>query len=225
MILTSRLHGLPIVVAAVVLAAGCASSQPAAPAAPADQAAPPAAPSAAAPAGSAVPSAGGDTPSRSVEVVLAPPERATDAFTYNPALAPEGAEVEVEIDTSGGSTAVNLGVSGLLPNRGYAAHAHVNPCGATGDVAGPHFQNQPDPAAAPGKPSTDPAYANPQNEIWLDLRTDGDGDGDSTARVPFTFADRAPASVVIHEAETTATTPGQAGVAGARLACVTVPFR
>ena len=125
-------------------------------------------------------------------------------------------------DTDGGTTAVQLEVAGLLPGRGYAAHAHVNACGPTGDAAGPHFQNQVDPAAAPGRPSTDPAFANPQNEIWLDLRTDGEGDGESTAEVPFVFADRAPASVVIHEAEVTATTPGQAGSAGARLACLTI---
>ena len=43
--------------------------------------------------------------------------------------------------------------------------------------------------------------------------------------VPFTFTDRAPASIVIHEAETTGTAPGQAGSAGARVACITVPFR
>ena len=115
--------------------------------------------------------------------------------------------------------------TGLLPNRGYAAHAHVNACGPTGDAAGPHFQNQVDPAAAPGKPSTDPAYANPQNEIWLDLRTDGNGDGESRAEVPFVFTGRAPASVIIHEAEATATASGQAGSAGPRLACITVPFR
>ena len=127
--------------------------------------------------------------------------------------------------TRGGSTEIRLDVDGLLPNRGYAAHAHVNACGPTGDAAGPHFQNQVDPAAAPGKPSTDPAYANPQNEIWLDLRTDGDGDGESRAEVPFVFTGRAPASVIIHEAEATATAPGQAGSAGARLACITVPFR
>ena len=30
---------------------------------------------------------------------------------------------------------------------------------------------------------------------------------------------------MIHEAETTGTAPGQAGSAGARLACITVPFR
>ena len=159
------------------------------------------------------------------EGVLAPPERATTAFTYNPALAPEGATIEVDVTPGGASTEVLLDVGGLLPNRGYAAHAHVNACGPTGDAAGPHFQNRVDPAAAPGKPSTDPAYANPQNEIWLDLRTDGDGDGESRVEVPFTFTDRAPASVVIHEAETTGTAPGQAGSAGARLACITVPFR
>ena len=151
-------------------------------------------------------------------------ERATTAFTYNPALAPEGATVEVEADGRGGSTEIRLDVDGLLPNRGYAAHAHANPCGPTGDAAGPHFQNNVDPAAAPGKPSTDPAYANPQNEIWLDLRTDGNGDGESRAEVPFGFTGRAPASVVIHEAEATNTGPGQAGTAGARVACVTVPF-
>ncbi len=208
---------LPVVVAAAVLAAGCASGQPAAPASPT----PAAAPSATAPTAAATASGSG----AEAEGVLAPPDRATTAFTYNPALAPEGATIEVESDSRGGSTEIRLDVDGLLPNRGYAAHAHTNACGPTGDAAGPHFQNQVDPAAAPGKPSTDPAYANSRNEIWLDLRTDGDGDGESRVEVPFAFAGRAPASVVVHEAETTGTAPGQAGTAGARLACLTVPFR
>ena len=205
---------LAIVLLAVLPAVGCASAQPAPPAA---TATPATTVASAEPAGTAEES---DTPV--AEGVLAPPERAGDAFTYNPALAPEGAEISVYTDTDGGTTAVRLEVTGLLPGRGYAAHAHVNACGPTGDAAGPHFQNQLDPAAAPGRPSTDPAFANPQNEIWLDLRTDGEGDGESTAEVPFVFADRAPASVVIHEAEVTATTPGQAGSAGARLACLTI---
>jgi Cu-Zn family superoxide dismutase len=205
---------LAIVLLAVLPAVGCASAQPAPPAA---TATPATTVASAEPAGTAEES---DTPV--AEGVLAPPERAGDAFTYNPALAPEGAEISVYTDTDGGTTAVRLEVAGLLPGRGYAAHAHVNACGPTGDAAGPHFQNQVDPAAAPGRPSTDPAFANPQNEIWLDLRTDGEGDGESTAEVPFVFADRAPASVVIHEAEVTATTPGQAGSAGARLACLTI---
>jgi superoxide dismutase, Cu-Zn family len=205
---------LPILAAATLLAGGCASGQPAASAPP---------PSAAAPSATAASTATADD--TEADGVLAPPDRASNAFTYNPALAPEGAQVDVEVDDRGGTTEIRLDVEGLLPNRGYAAHAHVNACGPTGDAAGPHFQNQVDPAAAPGKPSTDPAFANPQNEIWLDLRTDGAGDGESRAEVPFAFTDRAPASIVIHEAETTGTAPGQAGSAGARLACVTVPFR
>jgi Cu-Zn family superoxide dismutase len=202
---------LAVAVAAAVVAVGCASSPASAPA--------PTAP--AEPAGTA---GSVETASPLAEGVLAPPERAQNAFTYNPALAPEGATVAVSADADGGTTAVELEVDGLLPNRGYAAHAHAAACGATGDAAGPHFQNQVDPAAGPGKPSTDPAYANPQNEIWLDLRTDGGGDGEATAEVPFAFGDRAPASVVIHEAEATATEPGRAGSAGSRLACLTVPF-
>jgi Cu-Zn family superoxide dismutase len=215
-----RLRGgrLLLVAAAALLAAGCGSGSSSGQAAPAASAAAPATAAAAT-------TAATDDNEPTAEGTLAPPERATTAFTYNPALAPEGATIEVDVDAGAGSTGIRLAVEGLLPNRGYAAHAHVNACGPTGDVAGPHFQNRVDPAAAPGKPSTDPTYANPQNEIWLDLRTDGDGDGESRAEVPFTFTDRAPASIVIHEAETTGTAPGQAGSAGARLACITVPFR
>jgi Cu-Zn family superoxide dismutase len=208
----ARLRIIPVTVLLAV--AACSSSEPAAPAAP-DATATAAEPTGIAP----------QNGSSTTEGVLAPPERAGNAVTYNPALAPEGAELSVDVSTEDGTTVIGLDVAGLLPNRGYAAHAHTNPCGATGDAAGPHFQNNVDPAAAPGRPSTDPAYANPQNEVWLDLRTDGQGDGQATAEVPFVFGDRAPASVVIHEAEATATGPGQAGSAGARLACLTVSFR
>jgi Cu-Zn family superoxide dismutase len=214
---------LTVLVAAAVLTAGCGSGGQA-PAA-SGSAAASAVPSAGATATAADETETGDAGPDAVDGTLAAPDKATNAFTYNPALAPEGADLSVDVETAAGTTEVALDVEGLLPNRGYAAHAHVNPCGATGDAAGPHFQNQADPAAAPGKPSTDPAYANPQNEIWLDLRTDGDGAGEATATVPFLFTDRAPASIVIHEAQSTATTPGQAGSAGARIACITVPFK
>jgi Cu-Zn family superoxide dismutase len=40
--------------------------------------------------------------------------------------------------------------------------------------------------------------------------------------VPFVFTDRGPGSIVVHEAEQTATGPGQAGEAGARIACLTL---
>ncbi|MCA1671834.1 MAG: superoxide dismutase family protein, partial [Actinobacteria bacterium] len=145
------------------------------------------------------------------------------AFTYNPDLAPPGARLTVTLTPSDGATMGKLDVSGLLPNRGYAVHLHANPCGSTGAAAGPHFQHQVDPVATPDKPSTDPKYANPDNEVWLDVQTDAKGSGTSTAKVPFAFTDRAPASVVVHEAMKTATQPGEAGTAGDRVACLTLP--
>jgi len=140
--------------------------------------------------------------------------------SYKPELVPPGARAHVFGLTSkafGTSTAIL--VTGLLPNREYGAHAHTKPCGATGDLAGPHYQNVEDPV----KPSVDPAYANPRNEIWLDLTSDASGRGVAVSKVDWTFADRRANSIVIHETHTH-TDPGHAGTAGARLACVTVGF-
>ena len=150
---------------------------------------------------------------------LAPPPEAEGTYTYDQTAAPAGAELTVASTATDGDTRVELTVDGLAPSRAYGVHAHVNPCGETGDAAGPHFQNVQDPVS----PSVDPAYANPRNEIWLDLRTDADGAGSATTKVPFDFAGRAPASVVLHEMPT-ATAAGEAGTAGGRLACLTVPF-
>ena len=159
------------------------------------------------------------------EGTLAAAADGSGAVTYNPAVAPVGALLSVAVDDDGdGGTTVTLDVEGLLPDRGYAAHAHAKPCGATATDAGPHFQNTVDPAAGPGRLSTDPDYANPENEVWLDLHTDADGDGHAEADVPFAFVEnRSPRSVVIHEAETTATDAGHAGTAGGRAACITLP--
>ena len=150
---------------------------------------------------------------------LAPPPEAEGTYTYDQTAAPAGAELTVASTATDGDTRVELTVDGLAPNRAYGVHAHVNPCGETGDAAGPHFQNVQDPVS----PSVDPAYANPRNEIWLDLRTDADGAGSATTKVPFDFAGRAPASVVLHETPTSIAA-GEAGTAGGRLACLTVPF-
>ncbi len=156
---------------------------------------------------------------------LAAPGPVSTAVTYNPAAAPIGAALTARMTPSANSTVAELMVSGLLPNRGYAVHAHTKACGATGDAAGPHYQNRIDPAATPQAPSTNPEYANPSNEIWLDVRTDAAGSGTSQTTVPFTFTDRAPESIVVHEAMATATDPGQAGQAGARLACLVLSRR
>ncbi len=104
---------------------------------------------------------------------LTAPNPTSTAVTYNPAAAPIGATLTASMTPSTNSTAAKSEVSGLLPNRGYAVHAHTEACGATGEAAGPHYQNQIDPAATPQAPSTNPEYANPSNEIWLDVRTDG----------------------------------------------------
>lgn len=157
---------------------------------------------------------------------LTTPNPTSKAITYNPALAPVGAAVTAAlIPLSGESTRAELTVSGLLPNRGYAVHAHTKACGSTGEAAGPHYQNHEDPAATPQAPSTNPEYANPRNEIWLDVHTDAAGAGTSSTTVPFVFTDRRPGSIVIHEAMQTETGPGHAGQAGARIACLTLSGR
>lgn len=147
-----------------------------------------------------------------------------DAVTYDADTAPVGAEIGLVVEARPDDTTFVLSVSGLQTDRGYAVHAHVNPCGPTGDVAGPHFQHTPDPAATPDQPSSDPAYANPDNEVWLDLTTDADGTGVATATMPFTLEAGAPQSIVIHAGEMTMTDPGEAGTAGDRIACLTTPL-
>lgn len=155
---------------------------------------------------------------------LAAPEEADGAFAYAEG-APDGAELSVTIAGEDDGTTFELDVTGLEPDRGYAVHAHVDPCGPTGDDAGPHYQDEVDPAATPDEPSVDPAYANPDNEVWLDVMTDAEGSGTATAEVPFTFDEGgAPASIIVHEAMETATEEGEAGTAGDRLACLDTPL-
>ncbi|MEU4420262.1 superoxide dismutase family protein [Actinoplanes sp. NPDC024001] len=154
---------------------------------------------------------------------FAPYAGGATAVTYDPALVPAGATVDVNLLPAADSTAVQLTVSGLQPSRGYGAHLHVNPCGPTGEAAGPHYQRQTDPAAAASPPSVDPSYANPRNEVWLDFTTDTGGNATATATQPWTFdPPRAPRSLVIH-AQPTKTAPGEAGQAGARVGCLTLP--
>ncbi|NAZ81221.1 superoxide dismutase [Kineococcus sp. R8] len=181
-------------------------------------------------AGTVVASAGGAAaapagPGRGDVVAVAATVAAWDAaappraVSYSPAVPPGARIAVVELPRTTGTTFV-LAVSGLQPGRTYGAHVHAAACGATGAAAGPHFQHVPDPV----QPSTDPAYANPENEVWLDVAVGARGAGYATATVPWRFADdRRGQSLVIHEMAT-ATDPGTAGTAGGRLACLTVPF-
>jgi Cu-Zn family superoxide dismutase len=115
---------------------------------------------------------------------------------------------------------VMLAVRDLERNRLYGAHVHMQPCGEKPDAAGPHFQYTPDPV----QPSVDPTFANPQNEIWLDLTTDDTGAGSTESTVAWSFPDdRRPKSVVLHS-DHTSSDPGGAGTAGDRVACISVGF-
>ncbi|GAA4423127.1 hypothetical protein GCM10023148_24840 [Actinokineospora soli] len=134
-----------------------------------------------------------------------------DAVTHVPERVPVGARASVMSLPVGGRTAVVLLVTGLRPGSHYGAHVHVRPCGPRPADSGPHFQHVPDPV----QPSVDPAYANPRNEVWLDLTTDAAGTGIASSVVDWTFADRPAASVVLHEHHTQV-----GGSAGPRLACL-----
>ena len=139
--------------------------------------------------------------------------------SYNAALVPAGATARVQaIATASDATVVVLKVRGLVPNRAYGAHVHVHACGATGSVAGPHYRNEGTAAGA-----TDPAYANPDNEIWLDLVTDSEGNGSAQSRVRWLIREGGAGSVVLHDHHTS-TAEGSAGTAGPRLGCLSVPF-
>lgn len=82
-------------------------------------------------------------------------------------------------------------------------HVHTSPCGADPAAAGPHYQHRP------------AATADPVNEVWLDFRTDEEGDGRAEALHGWGFREGGARSVIIHDRQ---------GGAGERAACFTVPF-
>ena len=173
---------------------------------------------AAAPVVGPVVAAGRPAPPPRVTMVTERFERFTPgaAVTYRADLVPAGARVSVVGLPVATSTTVVLGVAGLVPHRAYGAHVHVRGCGADPAAAGPHYQDRPDPR----QPSTDPHYANPDNEIWLDLTTDDKGAATSSATVGWEFRKGEANAVVVH-ASHTHTEAGKAGTAGDRLACLT----
>jgi Cu-Zn family superoxide dismutase len=142
---------------------------------------------------------------------------ATPAVTYDTGAVPEGAAARLEVTHTHSGVRVQLKVTGLVPGRSYGAHLHVNPCTDDPADAGPHYQHRIDPV----QPSADPEYANPGNEVWLDFTADAAGTGRATSTQRWHFDEsRPPWSMVLH-AERTHTGPGEAGMAGARLACLT----
>jgi Cu-Zn family superoxide dismutase len=154
-----------------------------------------------------------------VSATFAPYAMNATAITYDQKGVPEGAKVAITTVATGSGQVVELRLTGLNPNRTYGAHVHTQRCGASGSDAGPHYQYQADPAATPAKPSTDPGYANPRNEVWLDFTTNAEGVGTATASHEWLLDPNHARSLVIHS-QPTKTGPGEAGTAGDRLACV-----
>ncbi|MFC7326345.1 hypothetical protein [Marinactinospora rubrisoli] len=152
------------------------------------------------------------------------------AVTYDPAV-PAGSHVAVGVvpeptaaDTLGihpdhAQTEFWVSFNGLLPSRAYSAHLATGACGASPADAGPRYQNLVDPV----QPSGDPLYANPANEMWLDLTSDESGTAAGETTVPWRVRPGEARSIVVH-GEHTHTLPGIAGQAGARLACVNLPL-
>jgi Cu-Zn family superoxide dismutase len=151
---------------------------------------------------------------------------------------PVGAWARVRaVETGSGKTVVTLQVRGLAANATYGAHAHYKACGSSGAAAGAHYQNLMDPAvlaaAAAATPprdaetiaSTNARYANADNEVWLDLTTDDEGNGSAQTVVDWQFRGSDPVlrSVIIHR-DVTNPADGSAGVAGPRLGCLSVAF-
>ena len=136
------------------------------------------------------------------------------AYRYDRALVPSRAWVRLVSVSALGVTRTTLEARGLRPGRVYGTHLHARGCGADPMAAGDHFQWR-----RGGK--FDPRFANPRNEVWLDLRTNRAGRGTVRARNPWTYGSRLPGSVVLH-AQPTRHDHTRPGDAGARVACLTL---
>jgi Cu-Zn family superoxide dismutase len=115
--------------------------------------------------------------------------------------------------TGGNKMRVKLTVSGLPANRPFGSHLHKLAC--DDNKAGPHYQHE----QAPDGGATDPKYANNKNEVWLDFTTNAMGEGSAEATVDWIPRAGEAKAIIIHD---TLTMTG--GTAGARLACINIPF-
>jgi superoxide dismutase, Cu-Zn family len=124
------------------------------------------------------------------------------AVTYDQTSVPEGSRVKVvEWPNEKGGLNVTLRVRRLAPSRRYDAYVYTRPCGATPAAAGRRTQDAPR------------AEHCPQNEVWLNFKTNRRGDATARAAQYWIFEPGEANSVVIHS-----------HTSKARVACVTVPF-
>jgi hypothetical protein len=121
----------------------------------------------------------------------------------------------VEIRNSGEGSNVKLSVTGVKASREFGAHVHVGAC-ADANMAAGHYQHNMRPADAG---ATDPAFANNDNEVWLDFTSDASGKASSEKTTTFRLDNTRAKAVIIHTNKT-----GAGGVAGAKLACIGLQF-
>lgn len=95
-----------------------------------------------------------------------------------------------------GTTEGFIAVQGARPNQVYPVHLHAYSCAV--DVGGGHYKIDP---AVPGPV--------PDNELWLDIRTDANGNGVQIGTLPVLARPEATAYVIHDAAED-----------GARIACI-----
>ncbi len=139
---------------------------------------------------------------------------------YDTTLVPEGATARVQaITTSSGATVFTVHVWGLVAHRTYGAHVHVRACGIAPADSGPHYQHR----VAPAGQAATPTFANPYNEVWLDLSTDDEGNGSAQSRVDWQTRPGGANSVVMHASQTS-TGETTSGTAGPRVGCLTAAF-
>lgn len=127
----------------------------------------------------------------------------------------DGAYARVTAVNHNGRTTVVLRIKGL--DRAQAggtlgAHVHERAC-VTGDgpAAGPHYNTT---------TGQTPPEISPLTEVWLDFTVTAGGTATAVANVPFGIPAGAARSVVVHQQST----DPQNGVAGPRLACLSVEF-
>jgi Cu-Zn family superoxide dismutase len=140
------------------------------------------------------------------------PDPYGDAGGANPAQNIQGSATARAVD---GGLQITLSVSGLPAARGFGSHLHKLACNNMS--AGGHFQHMP--AAAADAAVSDPAFANPSNEVWLDFTTDDAGAAMSSASVSWIPPDGGAAAIIVHDRLTS-----DGGIAGPKLACLPFPL-
>ncbi len=115
-------------------------------------------------------------------------------------------------DIGGGKTKFVLNVTALPASTEFGAHLHKLACNDT--MAGGHYQDMLPPDG--GVPAD---VATATNEVWLDFTTSATGAATKEATVSWKPRAGQAKSIVVHAMKT-----GVGGAAGAKLACLNMPF-